>query len=115
MTQQGVALMIGNGLKSRCKDGMKLKYIMDILIHGLFNNPHVIIKIADSQLRSDALTKITTCLVNNPELLGAIIISVLEDPAFKKPNHKSTKNDTIFVPSWVEAIKGSPEFSPVNY
>ena len=53
----------------------------------------MIIEIAFSQLRGDALTEITTHMANDPGLLGAIVISVLESPCFENPKHKRMNSD----------------------
>jgi len=106
---------LGTGLESQRKDGTKSKYIPDISIHGLFNNPRVIFEIAFTQSREDALAKIITRMANNLELLGAVVISVLESPTFETPKRKATTNDVLFMPSWVETVKGSPEFGPIKY
>ena len=107
--------VLGTGLESQRKDGTKSKYMADISIHGPLNNPRVIFEIAYGQTRSDALAITTTRMANNPDLLGAVVISILEKPVFGNPNNKSTKNDALFVPSWLEAVERSPEFGPINY
>jgi hypothetical protein len=106
---------LGAGLESKCKDGTKSKYIADISIHGLYNNPRVIFEIAVTQPRKDALAKITVRLAKNPDLLGAVVISVLESPKYETPKRNATKRDALFMPSWVDAVKGSPEFGPITY
>ena len=107
--------VLGMGLESWRKDGTRSKYVADISVHGLLNNPRVIIEIAYGQSRNDALAKVITRMVNNPELLGAVVISILESDRFENPKRKGRENDALFIPSWVEAVEGSPEFGPIDY
>jgi hypothetical protein len=106
---------LGEGLESKRKDGTNSKYIADITFHDLFNNPLIIFEMARSQSREEALAKITARLANNPKLLGACVISAPESPIYKNPERIATKHDALFMPSWMEAVKGSPEFGPINY
>jgi hypothetical protein len=106
---------LGTGLESKCKNGTNSKYIADITFHNLFNNPLIFFEFTYTQSITDALAKITARLTDNPKLLGACVISVLELPKFEKPKCNGTKHDALFMPSWTEAVEGSPEFGPINY
>ncbi|KIM72927.1 hypothetical protein PILCRDRAFT_15693 [Piloderma croceum F 1598] len=114
-TKKLLPWQLGMGLESKCKNGMNSKYITDITVHNLFNNPLIIFKFAFAQSMKDALAKITACLTNNPKLLGACIISILELPKFERPKHKGMKHEALFMLSWMEVVKGSPELGPINY
>ena len=107
--------VLGTGLESQRKNGTKSKYIADITVHNLFNNPLIFFEFAYGQSRKDALAKTTTRLADNPKLLGACVISILESPKYETPDRNSTKDDALFMPSWIEVVEGSPELGPINY
>jgi hypothetical protein len=114
-TKKLLSWVLGTGLESKCKNGTKSNYIADITVHNLFNNPLIIFEYTFAQSRKEALAKITTRLADNPKLLGACVISILESPKYKTPDRDSTMDDALFMPLWMEAVEGSPELGPINY
>jgi hypothetical protein len=115
ITKKLLPWTLGTGQESRCKNGTNSKYIADITFHKLFNNPLIFFKFIFTQSMKDVLAKITARLTDNPKLLGACIISILELPKFETPTHKGTKHDALFMPLWMEAVEGSSEWGPINY
>jgi hypothetical protein len=107
---------LGSNLQSRVKDGSKSKYVADITVQdSFFKRTLIAIEVAYSQSRNNALAKISDRFANNPKLLGAVVISINESPAYKRPGRKGTARDATLRPLWKEAVQVSPKWGPINY
>jgi hypothetical protein len=67
------------------------------------------------QSRDDVITKINERLANNPNLLGAVVISISELPVYKCPGCKSMHDDALIALLWAQAVERSPKLGPIEY
>jgi len=112
----------GQLLRSRLENGSfkqvtrsASKYVADITVQDLFNDTLFILELARTQSWDDAITKIKERLANNPNLVGAVVISISELPVYKRPGRKSTDDDALIAPLWAQAVQTSPKLGPIEY
>jgi hypothetical protein len=106
---------LGTNMQSRVKDGSNSKYVADITIHDRLNRALGIVEVTASQPRDDALAKISDRFANNPRLLGAVVISIEESPAYERPKRRGTVRDAALESLWMEAVQASPRWGPITY
>jgi len=106
---------LGTNMQSMLKNGSMSKYVADITVHDRFNKALIVVEVAGSQTRNDVLAKISDRFANNPKLLGAVVISIEESPAYESPERKGTARDAALTSLWMEAVRVSPKWGPINY
>jgi len=106
---------LGTNMQSMLKNGSMSKYVADITVHDRFNKALIVVEVAGSQTRNDVLAKISDRFANNPKLLGAVVISIEESPAYESPERKGNAGDAALTSLWMEAVRVSPKWGPINY
>jgi hypothetical protein len=109
-----IALNVVNNLE----DGSEERFIKSIFIPDLtiYNNHAetlILVEVAYTQSRNNALAKIAERMASNPSLLGAILLNVNESPVYGRPP-TPTPNDYIDTNSWDVAVGSAPIFGPIR-
>lgn len=91
------------------------KYIADMTIENDFNETLAFVEVTQAQPRKDGLDKVATRFASNPDLLGACVISIKENPAYREPEPNPTDHDIFSQALWRHAVRRSPGFGPIKY
>jgi hypothetical protein len=91
------------------------KYISDVTFENALNKTLGFLEVARSQSRKNALDKSRKRLASNPDLLGACVISINENPPYKEPDLNCTDHDIFSEALWRQAVRRSPGFGPIEY
>jgi hypothetical protein len=88
-------------------------YVADMTVQNRHGTSVFLSEIAFAQAMANALHKIQLRLAHNPDLLGACVITIDEDPKFGNPDNPSTPDDIFISSSWDESVKRSRAFGPI--
>jgi hypothetical protein len=109
---------LGLNVVNNLEDGsderlIRSNFIPDVTIYNNHAETLVLVEVAHTQSRNNALTKIEERMASNPSLLGAILLNVNESPAYGRPP-TPTPNDYIDTDSWDVAVGSAPVFGPIR-
>lgn len=112
----------GSTLKTGLEDGIvngisksASKFVADLTAQDMANAARFVLEIAYRTGRKDAIAKISDRLANNPDLVAAVVVTILESPPYERPDRSGSSDDALVLPSWVQAAESSPQSGPIVY
>jgi hypothetical protein len=89
------------------------EFVPDFCIFDNENLTYLIIEVAFTQTRTEILDKIQRRMKNMEQVVGAIVIDLVETPTYKSPKRPSRPDDFIPVEEWKTITEALP-YGPIT-
>jgi hypothetical protein len=90
------------------------RFIADYTIYNDDLQTYLIVEVAFSQVRENAIRLIQQRMKESETLVGAIVIDLIESPLYRSPNRPPTSDDHINLDKWHSIVQQSSPYGPIH-